>query len=97
MTSILDPVRTRAPRVRRQDVREEAQSSAAWSTPEGELLVEKLETGVYRLGTSGSVRGYVEQAGKVHVVLHGPVYATAVEVGQKLDFDEAVELLRELS
>ncbi|GMA28772.1 hypothetical protein [Arenivirga flava] len=97
MTSILEPVRTRAPRPRRKDVREEAQSSAAWTTPEGELLLEKLETGVYRLGSDDGVRGFVEQAGKVYVVLHGAVYATAVEVGQKLDFDEAVELLRELS
>ena len=55
---------------------------------------QRLRDDLVQVSVGDTVVGFVEQAGPVHVALHGPRYDRAVEVSQSLVFDVAVaELL----
>jgi hypothetical protein len=49
---------------------------------------------VYAVMSEESTMGYVHKVGTVFVALHGDVLSHAVEVGQSLDWDQAVDLVR---
>ena len=46
--------------------------------------------GLHHVRRETTTLGFVLRVGRVYVALCGPVYNTAIEVGQTLDFDEAV-------
>jgi hypothetical protein len=51
---------------------------------------QRLRDDLVQVSVGDSVVGFVEQAGAVHVALHGNRYDRAVEVAQSLVFDVAV-------
>ena len=49
---------------------------------------------VYAVMSQDNTLGYIHKVGTVFVALHGDVLSHAVEVGQSLDWDQAVEMVR---
>jgi hypothetical protein len=49
---------------------------------------------VYAVMSEANTLGYIHKVGTVYVCLHGDVLSHAVEVGQSLDWDQAVGLVR---
>jgi hypothetical protein len=49
---------------------------------------------VYAVMSEEDTLGYIHKVGSVYVALHGDVLSHAVEVGQSLDFDQAVDMVR---
>jgi hypothetical protein len=49
---------------------------------------------LFSLLTDTETLGFVHRVGNVYVALHGPDFHRAVEVGQSLSFDRAVELVQ---
>ena len=49
---------------------------------------------VYAVMSEENTLGYIHKVGSVFVALHGDVLSHAVEVGQSLDWDQAVGLVR---
>lgn len=48
---------------------------------------------IYVVLAASDTMGFVEQVGKVYVALSGPDLARAVEVGQSLSWDAAVQMV----
>jgi hypothetical protein len=49
---------------------------------------------VYAVMNEANTLGYIHKVGTVYVALHGDVLSHAVEVGQSLDWDQAVVMVR---
>lgn len=49
---------------------------------------------VYSIMSRDNTLGYIHKVGPVFVALHGDVLSHAVEVGQSLDWDQAVGMVR---
>ncbi|PRY70050.1 hypothetical protein B0I08_101172 [Glaciihabitans tibetensis] len=49
---------------------------------------------VYAVMSNNDTLGYIHKVGAVYVALHGDVLSHAVEVGQSLSWDYAVDMVR---
>lgn len=68
-------------------------SSAAHS-PAPETIVALVTEDVYSVMTDRETLGFVHRVGTVYVALSGDVLSHAVEIGQSLDWDKAVRMVR---
>ncbi len=53
-----------------------------------------LSEDLFCVMTDRETLGYIRKAGKVYVALSGDVLSHAVEIGQTLDWDRAVDMVR---
>jgi hypothetical protein len=66
---------------------------AAPPEPEATVRWELVDIGRYRVCRGDVTYGFIDVVGAVLVALQGERYDRAVEIGQSLDFDEAVQAL----
>jgi hypothetical protein len=68
-------------------------SSAAHSSAP-EAIVALVTEDIYSVMTDRETLGFVHRVGTVYVALSGDVLSHAVEIGQSLDWDRAVRMVR---
>ncbi|MCU1508191.1 MAG: hypothetical protein JWQ12_456 [Glaciihabitans sp.] len=59
-----------------------------------EPVISLVSEDVYSVMTEHTTLGYIHQVGHVYVALSGDVLSHAVEVGQSLSWDRAVQMVR---
>ena len=67
-------------------------SSARSSSPEPTVAL--VTENVYSVMTERETLGFVHRVGAVYVALRGDVLSHAVEIGQSLEWDKAVRMVR---
>jgi len=68
--------------------------SSAANTPGPEATVALVTEDVYSVMTERETLGFVHKVGSVYVALRGDILSHAVEIGQSLDWDRAVRMVR---
>jgi hypothetical protein len=61
---------------------------------EPDISVAKLDDDLYSLLSPTETVGFVHRVGSVYVALRGAHFSHAVEVGQSLSWDRAIELVK---